>query len=925
MAKYPWLSNQKMLEYIDTLQCQTKYVNLVVLDNQDQPIKAIKGRATGGSINIDSASIARRSGSLSLVTEVEEGASNLDIMHQVTNVSTLLSMNKRLSVEVGIKNTGFKHKEYDIFWFPLGTFLFANASVTYNSNGIAVTMNLLDKMGLLNGELGGTIPHFCQLSPDPTTNEPMLFYDLLIMVLTKYGNLSINKIIIEDVPLQSKTTIRWGGDKRLSLNYEERTAEVTPGAGFDYNQSVGYTLTPFTYPTEETLYINAGDYVTSVLDIIKNKLGNYEYFFDLDGIFHFQQIKNYINEGSKLDDLNEAIAEKYFINSNADKAIYKFLNNNPLTIAYHNTPQYKSIKNDFNVWGKVPDTQASIRYHLLIDDKNQFNCMHNPFHAQESKYQASRECIYSIPDRNVLTKEYMSWNPSEAGWPGQEGGMSKTDNYCSAGQWQRGSQITTYAQPSTSGWVLWDGIDTFCRWYIDKRYERDNTGAAQVLWSRSERVVNPPGEIINEGENSDARKILVQTTNDEAYMIFRLRVSDNRQPIRLVLSYVSDSIQTKKCSLAVPVSQVANNTWGVYVINMKVFSAIFPKNAKVTIDTLYWHFPFALSGQVTVDLDYLGFAPSYKAIQGIFFEQPNDICVEMTPTATTVSTVGDMYKQKTQPTPRIHWRSMLYYQALRKKASQRSLLEQEAIDLLPTFWNVNTDKVKTHIARADYTYWLDILSIDEDQLKTTPSLKAINDFFITNIGIRGKVLPNDDVNCIFESSPENYIFLTLRDALQLQAIQDGEKAGAKGRYKDENGEISHIDLDSSDITVDIMNSILQNGLWLYDPIAQVYNLWYEFAEKYFCVTGEIYNELLLGSYENSAYELLRSALHEYLSYNNNINITTIPVYHLDVNQRITVENEEADIHGDYIINNITIPLELDAQMTINARQAVERI
>ena len=32
-----------------------------------------------------------------------------------------------------------------------------------------------------------------------------------------------------------------------------------------------------------------------LLDNIKNKLGNYEYYYDIDGNFIFQEIKNYLN------------------------------------------------------------------------------------------------------------------------------------------------------------------------------------------------------------------------------------------------------------------------------------------------------------------------------------------------------------------------------------------------------------------------------------------------------------------------------------------------------------------------------------------------------------------------------------------------------------------------------------------------------
>jgi hypothetical protein len=50
-------------------------------------------------------------------------------------------------------------------------------------------------------------------------------------------------------------------------------------------EAIGYELTPFTYPGE--LVAAQGETITSVLDKIKNALGNYEYFYDVDGNFRF--------------------------------------------------------------------------------------------------------------------------------------------------------------------------------------------------------------------------------------------------------------------------------------------------------------------------------------------------------------------------------------------------------------------------------------------------------------------------------------------------------------------------------------------------------------------------------------------------------------------------------------------------------------
>jgi hypothetical protein len=57
-------------------------------------------------------------------------------------------------------------------------------------------------------------------------------------------------------------------------------------AKIDFGETAGYKEIDLVYPTE--LLANAGETVMSVLDKIKNMLGNYEYFYDLDGRFIFQ-------------------------------------------------------------------------------------------------------------------------------------------------------------------------------------------------------------------------------------------------------------------------------------------------------------------------------------------------------------------------------------------------------------------------------------------------------------------------------------------------------------------------------------------------------------------------------------------------------------------------------------------------------------
>ena len=62
---------------------------------------------------------------------------------------------------------------------------------------------------------------------------------------------------------------------------------------YDYGYNIGYIYTPFTYPGE--LIGAAGQTVCDILDTIRDTLGNFEYFYDINGNFIFREIKNYLN------------------------------------------------------------------------------------------------------------------------------------------------------------------------------------------------------------------------------------------------------------------------------------------------------------------------------------------------------------------------------------------------------------------------------------------------------------------------------------------------------------------------------------------------------------------------------------------------------------------------------------------------------
>jgi hypothetical protein len=115
-------------------------------------------------------------------------------------------------------------------------------------------------------------------------------------------------------------------------------------AKIEYGDTAGYHRTELIYPSELTL--NAGEAVTAMLDKIKNMLGNFEYFYDLDGRFVFQKQRTY-TQGvfSPLSENGGAIAAV-----DMEEYIYRFEDAKILT-NLSNAPNLSNIKNDFSIWG----------------------------------------------------------------------------------------------------------------------------------------------------------------------------------------------------------------------------------------------------------------------------------------------------------------------------------------------------------------------------------------------------------------------------------------------------------------------------------------------------------------------------------------------------------------------------------------------
>ena len=336
-----YLNDTVFLKELYHSKIREQYAEIILLSYDEKPIKSLIGTIQSGSININGDSSVRRT--INLTATLNSTNFNID------NLQNDFSLEKKVKVRVGLKNNILGYEHYgDIIWFPQGIFVLTECSLSYSPNSYSINIKGTDKMVLLNGNLGGTLPSTVTLherqyydANGEVVTEQMLIYDIIQELVHHLGREDLNKIIINDLPKDAKLLMKYTGEKPIYFNSDYTDFSFVYSEEY-YNkrvqgEDIGYTSTPLTYPGE--LVVNAGETIVSALDKIKNQLNNFEYFYDLDGNFVFQQKKNYLNTNSPIDEIQK---ENYVYTYSNTKSQYVF-SNFGIETSVNKNPKYSNI------------------------------------------------------------------------------------------------------------------------------------------------------------------------------------------------------------------------------------------------------------------------------------------------------------------------------------------------------------------------------------------------------------------------------------------------------------------------------------------------------------------------------------------------------------------------------------------------------
>lgn len=383
------LNDKSFLEQLDKIKIKKQYIKIELLSfKEEKIIGEIQGKILSGNISGNGNSSIRRTINFSMYAE--------EANNQLDNINNLISINKKIKCYIGYKNP-FPIYD-DILWFPCGIFIISTANLSRTTSGYNISVTGKDKMVQLNGDVGGTLPcstTFHERYETLENNDILITYPTIYQIILEsvnhIGEIDINKIFINDLDQTIKLQMKYIGDKPIwffsgdtpntafVISENKPTNLGREPQMYQYNDDIGYIETDFTYPGE--LILSAGDTVVTLLDKIISILGNYEYFFDLNGNFIFQEQKNYLNNYYTpivyLDDNTS------YIRAFSDSKYYYILDNAETVISFTHNPNYDNFKNDFIVWGlrkSQSGGEIGIRYHVAIDQKPQSNlCNYNMF------------------------------------------------------------------------------------------------------------------------------------------------------------------------------------------------------------------------------------------------------------------------------------------------------------------------------------------------------------------------------------------------------------------------------------------------------------------------------------------------------------------------------------------------------------------
>lgn len=267
-------------------------------------------------------------------------------------VGSKVWMDKYVKVEIGVQ------KDFDdtIEYFNMGVFVIDNPSKTYSATENSLTLNCIDIMSRLTGIRGGVIEGITHVIPQNSNVRKT------IIAILKEGR--INRYVVDECEID-----------------------------------VPYDIT-----------VDGGSSLYDLLKELVNILPNYQIYFDVDGVFHYDKIPSGQNEPIMV---NDDVWEQILIDYDTTYDFENVKNCIEVIGGAHDNPLYISTINyqRDSIWDEVCEDpsivveSAKIRIPISVSNEEELNEFYmnlngvkpNEYRLDNSLYKAGYICIEFPP------------------------------------------------------------------------------------------------------------------------------------------------------------------------------------------------------------------------------------------------------------------------------------------------------------------------------------------------------------------------------------------------------------------------------------------------------------------------------------------------------------------------------------------------
>ena len=905
-----FLKNNDFIAQIVQQREHDVYACITALNFKEEPIDQIQGKITTGSINIDGDSNIRRTCSLTLISD------NININDIYWGIKTKIKLDiglrNRLTGEYAISN-GYP----EIVWFPQGYYILSSFNTSISASNATISIQGKDKMCLLNGDLSGQLTSQVDFGTEEIITEEMI----PVTIIKEQFNNS-NKLM---QTYQNKYYIKEVNKSRI---YKSEAVDVNNYSKYIFIKNDNgdfYTIDKNVFLTIKDKNIPTNGIRYDIYTLIDNPGKLFQKYTQENT----QEKKGIVNETYHKENDNDI----YFKLDTTESDITNFDNHYTLTNIYERNINVNKIKIPVDkIIREAVHAYAQEPYqNIIINDLAQYGLEKMTYKGDATIYilyntatEEDEQIFFSTSTSSLVTL-VQNWNEDDFYNFQTNQGKNiylKNGTYQEKNNGTRPYKVKKYSYGDDIGYQLTDL--TYAGDLICNEGEALTTMLDKIktMLGEFEYFYNEEGKFVFQKKRNYLQTSWTQLTNNEygePYIDFEKDKITFDFKQNQLLSSISNS----------PVLNNVHNDITVWGKRKGISGADIPIHARYAIDKkpeyyktlqgkIYYTEEYSKNHQIPENNDnYLlvdwreliyQMALDYFAAQGCSKENPlliehgqmiypEDMLYEIScqnpeyyPSGYTgyeqyYTDLQGFWRQLYNPdyVPAISYTNG-YYDKNKKWFSGEVqytfeyYFDQSKINNIfgdgsdyETFALTKGDN-KIYWNRAVFlepetlNFWFDFIDCDEysDLVK----------FSIPQIGDRNKVVKEDKASSIIFKEAPNIVFYSNKER------PDEEKQ----RIANTISGYSSINLPSDHL-------------------------------QYFTISTK----------SLSVKDKLDELLYQYSYCTENISINSIPIYHLQPNTRIFIQDDKTEINGEYIIHKLTIPLTYNGMMSISASKAPERL